>query len=87
MLNAPITLDYLLHCHVMAVPHPYIHIEAWQSVRDLLINKGMIEVKQKHQNFNEYVFITTKKGAFFIDHLLHIPFPVEQSTFVIPEVK
>lgn len=87
MLNAPITLDYLLHCHVSLIPHPYIHLPAWQDTRDYLVNKGMIEVKDKSQQFLDYVFTTTDKGKFFIDHLMKIPFPVEQTTFVIPEGK
>lgn len=85
MLNAPITLEYLLHCLMVREPHPLIHIQAWQDSRDYLVNHQMIEVHTKHQNFYEYIFKTTKKGAFFIDHLMGIPFPVEHTSFIIPE--
>lgn len=87
MLNAPITLDYLLHCHISCDPHPYIHLQAWQDTRDYLVNKGMIKVKNKHTNFNDYVFTTTTKGKFFIDHLMSIPFPIEHTTYIIPETQ
>lgn len=85
MIRTPLQLQLLLHCHCVAEPHPLMGNAVWDEARDYLINTQMIAVVKKDRHLSQYVFRTTKKGEFFVNHLLSVPFPEEKSIFYIPE--
>ena len=85
MLRTPLVLEVLMHCHVSPEPHLYMHREVYRAARDTLINNQLIAVTKKHNDFDKYVFSTTERGKFFIEHLLNTPFPQVREQYYIPE--
>lgn len=76
-ITNPNNLEVLLHCHVSSSPHPRWDAPAVKEAIKMLLHFGLIVQNDRH-------FDTTPKGAFYIQHLLKQPFPVE--TYTIPEV-
>ena len=70
-------LEVLIHCHCNPTVHPRLSSESVKEAIRLLVFEGMIEQFDRH-------YVTTDKGAFYLSHLLSVPFPV--TSFVIPEV-
>jgi hypothetical protein len=77
-ISTPSNLEILIHCHCVPGPHPRLDAPAVSEGINLLVTNGMITPSGDH-------FDTTKKGQFYLEHLLKQPFPVE--TFTIPEVE
>lgn len=79
MILNPSNLELLIHCHVTPEQHPRGDAPAIKEGIHYLLKEGMIERYDRS-------YTTTKKGQFYIEHLLSLPFPVEHTTYVIPKV-
>lgn len=78
----PLNLMMLLHHHTTPTPYAQdnpLHAAspAVREGREMLLEEGMIKPDGD-------LYITTERGAAFIDHLMTVPFPV--SRWVIPEM-
>lgn len=80
MLGSPLVLDVLMHYHVRTIPHENILASAVAEALDYLKKNEMLEWYAQGAYYR-----TTEKAKFFIDHILSRPFPVEVTTFKIPE--
>lgn len=77
-IQTPNNLDVLMHCHVSPTPHPRAGAPAVEDALEFLYQEGLIECVGGNYN-------TTKKGRFYLEHLLRQPFP--ETVFCIPVVE
>lgn len=71
-------IELLIHCHVSAAVHPRIDAPAIQEGVAFLLRHDMIRETAEPQCYG-----STLKGAFYLRHLMHTPFP--EVTFSIPK--
>ena len=84
MLRTANNLEVLIHCYVSPAIHPRFDAPAVQEALRELEHNGLIYSRGTGPS---NIFGTTKKGGFMLDYLLSVPFPVEHTTFVIPETQ
>jgi hypothetical protein len=70
MIGSISNLELLLHCHYSPDPHPRLHAPSIQEGIEHLLAHGMID----HTTVSQ-VYKTTEKGKYYIEWLLHVPFP------------
>ena len=74
---SPNNLEVLIHCHCSGSVHPRIDAPAVMDAIKILSAEGLIIQSDRH-------YVTTDKGKFYLDHLLSIPFPIQE--YRIPEI-
>lgn len=75
MVRSPLVLEFLLHCYYSPSPHPRIGTPIYIEAKEYLLSNEMVEPCDNH-------FVCTKKGKFFVEFILTVPFP--DVTFIIP---
>lgn len=78
-----IELEMLLQAYYMADGPQVLCSDAHKAAAERLVNTGVCAWKAG----KSYCLRTTAKGEFYINHLMTISYPVETTTFVIPEAQ
>ncbi len=68
----PTEIEFLIHCHVSLVGHPYLSAPSIKDAIEMFIKAGIIVGVKDSTG----VYTTTEKGEFLVKMLCKTPFPV-----------